>query len=68
MEVPTINELLCLTRIELIELYDAVSSRLTALPLGSERDVALAVLANIRIALARREAAALRRGLAPPAP
>jgi len=53
MKYLTINELLCLTRIELTELFEALSNQLAELPEGSsERIDTLATLENIRVVLA----------------
>jgi hypothetical protein len=69
MKVLTINELLCLTRIELTELFDALSDQLAELPEGSsERIDTLATLENIRVVLARLEFRRRRGGSQPPAP
>ena len=56
MQVLTINELMRLTRIELCGLYAQIASQLAQFLEGSpERNTALANLANIRAALARRD-------------
>lgn len=56
MRVLTINELMRLTRTELCRLYSQITSQILSLPDGSpDRDTALNTLANIRIALARRD-------------
>jgi hypothetical protein len=69
MKVLTIDELLCLTKIELTELYASLSIQLTELPEGSsERNDTLATLENISFVLARPEFAPRRGRNNPPAP
>jgi hypothetical protein len=56
MRVLTINELMRLTRIELCDLVNRITSELPKYPDGSpERANALASLRNIRYALSRRD-------------
>ncbi len=56
MRVLTINELLRLTRIELCDLAQRITSDLTKFPEGSsEHDNALTSLRNIRYVLARHD-------------
>jgi hypothetical protein len=56
MKVLTINELLCLTRIELTELHASLSIQLAELPEGSSEETdTLVSLQNIRAVLARPE-------------
>jgi hypothetical protein len=69
MKILTITELLCLTRVELIELHLSLSNQLAELPEGStERHDSLATLANIRSVLARPEFGPRRGGSRPPTP
>jgi hypothetical protein len=69
MKVLTIDELLCLTRIELTELHASLSIQLAELPEGSsERNDTLATLENVRIVLARPEFTPRRGRCNPPAP
>jgi hypothetical protein len=56
MRVLTINELMRLTRIELCDLVNRITTELPKLPEGSsERANAFASLRNIRYVLARRD-------------
>ena len=56
MRVPTIIELMRLTRIELTDLLVRITNLLPTLPEGSvERQNALINLRNIRLVLARRD-------------
>jgi hypothetical protein len=56
MRVLTINELMCLTRIELTALHARITNELPTFPDGSpERADALTSLRNIRYVLARRD-------------
>ena len=56
MRVLTINELLCLTRIELCDLVRRITNELPKFPDGSsERANAFTSLRNIRTVLARRD-------------
>jgi hypothetical protein len=56
MRVLTINELMRLTRIELIDLLVRITNGLPSLPEGSpERETALINLRNIRTVLARHD-------------
>ena len=69
MKVWTMNELVQLSRSELLQLFEAISSRLTELPEGShERQAALENLDNIRLVLSRPVFSPRRNGLKPPAP
>ena len=56
MHVPTITELMRLTRSELCALASRISTEMATLPEGSpDRDTALTALHNSRAALARRD-------------
>jgi hypothetical protein len=56
MRVLTINELLRLTRIELCDLAQQITSKLPTFSDGSpERENAITSLRNIRLVLARRD-------------
>ena len=69
MKIWTMNELVQLSRSELLELFEAISDQLAALPEGSsERLTALENLDNIRTVLNRPVFAPRRRGLRPPSP
>jgi hypothetical protein len=69
MKVWTMSELVQLSRSELLQLFEAISSRLAALPEGShERQVALENLDNIRAVLNRPAFSPRRSGPKPPAP
>ena len=69
MKVLTINELRCLTRIELTELHASLSIQLAELPEGSsEQADTLVTLHNIRAVLARPEFRPRRGGFNPPSP
>lgn len=69
MKVWTMNELVQLSRSELLDLFEAISGQLAELPEGShERQKALENLANIRMMLSRPVFSPRRGGLNPPAP
>ena len=69
MKVWTMNELVQLSRSELLELFEAISSQLATLPEEShERLAAFENLDNIRLVLSRPVFTPRRSGLKPPAP
>ena len=69
MRVWTMSELAQLSRSDLLELFEAISGQLAALPEGSsERQEALENLENIRAVLHRPVFSPRRSGLKPPAP
>ena len=69
MKVLTITELLCLTKIELLELSGSLAKQLHELPAGSsEYQDTLKSLENVRTVLARPEFSRRANAITAPAP